>query len=70
MSHCTQIARVTAVAPRRRFAIASNVRRSPKLKTLSVPIRARHRAQIVAVAETSEPFRELVKTYEWIDARK
>ena len=44
--------------------------RLPKLKTLSVPIRARHRAQIFALAETSKPFRDLVKTYEWIDARK
>lgn len=41
----------------------------PKLKTLSMPIRARHRAQIVALAETSKPFRELVKTYDWLDAR-
>jgi len=44
--------------------------RLPKLKTLSVPVRARQRAQIFALAESSKPFRELVKTYEWLDARK
>jgi hypothetical protein len=42
----------------------------PKLKTLSIPTRARHRAQIFALAGTSKPFRELVKTYEWLDAQK
>ena len=44
--------------------------RLPNLRTLSVPIRARHRAQIFTLAETSKPFRELVKTYEWLDAQK
>lgn len=36
-----------------------------KLKTLGIPIRARHRTQIFALAESSKPFRALVKTYAW-----
>lgn len=44
--------------------------RLPKLKTLSIPIRARHRAQVYALARTSKPFREIVKTYEALVARR
>lgn len=42
--------------------------RLPKLVTLSIPLRARHRAQIIALAEASEPFRELVTRYEFLDS--
>jgi Leucine-rich repeat (LRR) protein len=42
----------------------------PKLKTLVLPVRARYRDQVFALAKTSKPFRGIVKTYEWLDSHR
>lgn len=48
----------------------SPIARLPQLETLDIPARARHRDQVLALAETSPPFRETVETYRWLDSRK
>lgn len=48
----------------------SALARLPKLKTLSLPVRARYRDQVYSLARTSKPFREIVRTYEALDVRR